>query len=265
LIVTARLLHDRRRSALWWSLSFLGLVLFTMAFFPSIRGETSFEELAENIPEALRSLFGIDRGAPLTSAPGYLHARLFASLGPILVLVLGVGLGARVVAGDEEEGTLELLLGQPVTRRRVAIERLVAAVGVVTIVVTAFAASVLVSAPMVGALDGVDGLGLAGAFYGIWAFGVLHLSLAFAVGAATGRRSAAIAATTAVSAFGYLVEGVAAVVPAAEPLRFGSVWHWYLGRNMLADGPEPAIAIFLPLAAVAAAGGVALFARRDLR
>ena len=36
MIVTARLLRDRRRSLLWWSVGVVGLVLFTVALFPSV-------------------------------------------------------------------------------------------------------------------------------------------------------------------------------------------------------------------------------------
>jgi ABC-2 type transport system permease protein len=87
------MLRDRRRSLLWWSAGMVGLVLFTVALFPTVEGQESFEELADQLPEAMRSLFGFDGGVPLTSAPGYLHSRLFASLLPLVLLVFGIGPG----------------------------------------------------------------------------------------------------------------------------------------------------------------------------
>ena len=50
---------------------------------------------------------------------------------PLLLLVFAIGLGARAIAGSEQEGTLELLLSNPVTRRTVVAERYLAMVGMI--------------------------------------------------------------------------------------------------------------------------------------
>ena len=43
---------------------------------------------------------------------------------PLLLLVAAIGAGARAIAGEEERGTLDLLLSTPVSRRRLALEKL---------------------------------------------------------------------------------------------------------------------------------------------
>jgi ABC-2 type transport system permease protein len=100
----------------------------------------------------------------------------------------------------------------------------------------------------------------------VFALGLLHGSLAFAVGAAAGRRGVAVALATAVAVAGYLVETVLAAAGDLGIVRQLSPWHWYLDRNLLAEGPTPA-AIVLPIAVSAAllAAGWAAFRRRDLR
>lgn len=55
-------------------------------------------------------MLGIDDVIGLTSAAGYLHARLFSTILPVVLLVFGIGLGTRALAGAEEDGTLELTL-----------------------------------------------------------------------------------------------------------------------------------------------------------
>jgi ABC-2 type transport system permease protein len=264
--IAHRWLLDRRRGLAGWCIGVAGLVVFTVAFFPSVEGNETFDELTDQLPAGLRSLLGVTQGAPITSAPGYLHARLFSTLVPLLLVVYAIGLGARAIGGTEEDGTLELLLAQPVTRTRVALERylanttLLAATTVVLVVVLAIAAL------PVGALDGVSATGLAGATTGAFALALLHGSIAYTAGAATGRRTPAIAAATTVAIAGYLVEGLVAVSDAVRPLRHVSPWHWYLGRNMLTDGIAPdAVAPPLLLSAVLLAAGIHLFARRDLR
>ena len=266
MIVAARLLRDRRRSLLWWSVGITGLVLFTVSLYPSVRGQASFEELAKELPEALRAIFGINEAVPLTSAPGYLHGRLFASMLPLVLLVFGIGLGARAIAGSEQDGTLELLLANPVTRRTVVFERYLALTAMIGVLTVAFIVSLLVLGVPFGALEDVSLVGLAGATAGAFGLTLLHATIAFAVGAATGRRAWAMAAATTLAVVGYLFQGLLGLTDALRPARFVLPWHWYLGRNMLAQGVAPdAIIVPLVLSAAIFAGGAVAFLRRDLR
>ncbi len=266
MIVTARLLRDRRRSLLWWSIGVVALVFFTVALFPSVRGQQSFEELADELPQALRSLFALDQGVPLTSAPGYLQGRLFGSMLPLVLLVFGIGLGARAIAGSEQDGTLELLLANPITRRTVVVQRYAALVAMIAALTLVFALSLVVLGLPFGALEDVSLVGLAGACSGAFAITVLHATIAFGVGAATGRRAPALATATTLAVAGYLLQGLLGLTDAVRPLRLVSPWHWYLGRNMLADGLAlDAIALPLLVAAVVFVGGATAFLHRDLR
>lgn len=264
--VARRWLRDRRRGLLWWCAGITALVALTMAFFPSVEGDETFDRLAEELPAGVSSLLGLSEGAPLTSAPGYLHARLFSTLVPLLLVVYAIGLGARAISGSEEDGTLELLLAQPVTRTRVALERYGANLALLGLLAATLALAVAALAAPVGALDGVSLTGLAGAAFGAFALALLHGTIAFTAGAAAGRRAPAVGIATAVGVAGYLIEGLLALGDAADPLRFVSPWHWYLGRNMLVDGVAPD-AIVPPLLASALLVGSAtrLFGRRDLR
>ena len=266
MILAARLVRDRRRPLLWWSLGIVGLVLSTVALFPTVQGQESFDQLAEQLPEAMRSAFGIDDAIPLTSPSGYLHGRLFASLVPLVLLVFGIGVGARAIAGSEQEGTLELLLANPVTRSAVVTQRFVAVVAMLGGLTAVFSVSLWALALPFGALEGVPATGLAGASAGLFGIALLHASVSFAVGAATGRRTWALATATTVAVAGYLVQGLLGVSDAVRSLRFFSPWHWYLGRNMLAEGVAPdAVAVPLVLAALLFALALGAFRRRDLR
>lgn len=264
--VARRWLLDRRRGLAGWCVGVTALVLFVVAFFPTVEGDETFEELADQLPASLQSLLGLAQGAPITTAPGYLHARLFSTLIPLLFVVYAIGLGARAIAGAEEEGTLELLLAHPVTRARVALERYLATTALLAVLTVAFVAALSISAPPLDALDGVSTSGLAGATGGVFALALLHGSIAYAAGAATGRRGPAIAAATTVAVAGYLIEGLLTLTDAIAPLRYVSPWHWYLGRNMLTGGPAPdALALPLLLSIGLLGAATLLFNRRDLR
>ena len=154
-VVLARYLRDNRRSIAWWALGMVGLVAFTVAFYPSVKGNESFDKLFEDLPETVRALVGAQEGIPLTSPPGYLHGRLFSIMVPILLLTLGIGLGARAIGGSEADGTLDAAPANPVTRTRVVAERFAAMV-VLLATVRHATVSLVALAPLVGLLDGVS-------------------------------------------------------------------------------------------------------------
>jgi ABC-2 type transport system permease protein len=194
-----------------------------------------------------------------------LHARLFATLAPLVVLVFGIGAGAQTIGGSEDAGTLEPLLANPVTRDRVATERYLAVVALLVVLVAALTVALLAFGPAFGVLDGVALSGLLGACAGVFGIALVHATLAFAVGAATGRRGPAVAVATAMAVAGYLVQSLLILTDALAPLGAVTLWHWYLDHNMLAEGPAVA-AIVLPIVVsipVFLAGWIA-FRRRDL-
>ena len=266
MIVAARLVRDRRWSTLWWALGFVGLTLFTVALYPSIKDQPSIDELLADLPNAFRTAIGYDAAVPLSSPAGYLQARLFSTLAPLLAVVFGIGAGARAIGGSEEAGTLELLLANPVIRGRVLVERYLATFGLLAALIAVFGLALLVLGPPFGALEGVPTGNVVGACAAVFALGLLHGSLAFTVGAVAGHRGVAVALPTAVAVAGYLVETVLAAAGDLGTLRQLSPWHWYLDRNLLAEGATLA-ALLVPLAVsgILVAVAWAMFRRRDLR
>ncbi|MFI0350139.1 ABC transporter permease subunit [Actinomadura sp. 9N407] len=264
--VALRLLADRRRALVWWTVAVASLVLFTVSLYPSLKEQASIDDLVAGLPETVRTMVGYQAGVPLTSPAGFLHARLFATLLPVLVLVLGIGAGARAIAGAEEEGALEPMLANPVTRRRVAAERYAAVLVQLVIVVGAFAIALVVMGPMFGVLEDISPPALAGACAALLGLALIHTTLAFAIGAATGRPGPAVAVSAAVAVTGYLMQNLLTADGAGGSVRGFSPWSWYLDGNILADGPSM-VALWgpLPLTAVLFTLGVVRFCRRDLR
>lgn len=265
-LVLARYLRDNRRSIAWWALGMTGLVAFTVAFYPSVKGNESFDKLFEDLPDTVRALVGAQEGIPLTSPPGYLHGRLFSIMVPILLLTLGIGLGARAIGGSEADGTLELLQANPVTRTRVVAERFAAMVVLLAGVTVVMTVSLVALAPLAGLLDGVSITRLVAAGGAALSLALLHGTLAFSVGCAVGRPIPAIAVATSVATAGYVLQGVAAASGGLRALEATSPWHWYLDRNIVAEGPAlPALAGPVLISGLLFVVGAWLYNRRDLR
>ena len=116
--VFAKSLRDLRRSFTGWSLGLAGYVALIVAVYPTIRDNRDLNKLVESYPEALKAFIAFGGQADFTSAAGYLGSELFAFMIPALFLVASVGNGAGAIAGEEERGTLDLLLSFPRSRTR---------------------------------------------------------------------------------------------------------------------------------------------------
>ncbi len=266
MIVLRRFLIDRRRSFLGWSTAAVFLVLFTVAFYPTIRDQPSIADAVRDLPAGLKATFGIDDAIPLSSPAGYLQGRMFSLTMPLAMVIFAISLGARAIGGSEEDGDLELLVTQSVSRSRVLFERLAAVALLTTALGGVFTVALFLLAPPFGATDGLSTGRVVAACAGATVLAMLHGGLSFTGGAMRGTRSAALGVGAAIAAGGYLLQGLLAAANASETARFVSPWHWFLRRNMLAEGLDP-VAFLLPMPFLALAATVAWwsFTHRDLR
>lgn len=251
-------LRDLRRSLVGWSLAVGAVAALYTVFYPTI-GETKFQAMLDAMP-AVAEAMGLD---VIVSAAGYVGATVYTLLGCILTLVCALALGARLVAGQEEAGTLELDLAAPVSRARVYVERLgVLWLGVLALVVSISAVVLL--------MDAVLGLELDRANVAAIGVGLLALAgslgtVAFAVGAATGRRATAIGVSATAAVLAYLLSYLAPLVDAPW-MDTVSPFSWYAGDDPLLTGFDwPGLGLLAALAVTAAVIGLVLFGRRDLK
>ena len=253
-------LRDQRRAAIGWSIGLASVALMYALFYPSIKASAAnLQAYMDKLPEAFKNVIGND----YTSAAGYLRGELFSSMGPILMLVFAIGAGARAIAGEEENRSLDVLLSTPLRRQTVLRDKAIAATGV-----TALLAAVLfaVVASIGPAFDlGIGLAELAAACVMLALLAVAFGSIALAVGASTGRRVLADAVAGGFAVFAVIVNAVAPSVHALGPLRPLSPFRWYLDPDPLLSGLHPVnMAV---LAGIAVAGYVVArvaFGRRDL-
>jgi ABC-2 type transport system permease protein len=202
----------------------------------------------------------------MSSPEGYLVGELYSNMYPIVVLVFAFGLAAWSVAGSEADGTLELTLANPVSRRRVALER-VAGTVVLTALLSAVSTAVLAAvSPVFGLDEGLPWWGLWSAALQTMAFVFVLAAVVFAVGAATGSKGLAISVGSALAVLGFLLQALAPLAEVLEDLRWGSPWYWMLRENPVTTAPNWInTALPLCLAALFVAVGTWVFERRDLK
>ncbi|MEU8231126.1 ABC transporter permease subunit [Actinoplanes sp. NPDC048967] len=258
--VYSKALWDARRSLPGWTVAIAAVALMYAAFWPTVNSPQMHDALAAYPDDVLAAFNSGDLG----TAQGYLGGAVYGLLVPLLVAVFMIAAGARAVAGDEEAGTLDLVMAHPVSRRGLALRRLGAALtGMAVVAVVLFALMVALRAPF--QLETVAVGGFLAMNVQLALFGTMFGTLAFAVGAATGNKSLALGVSAGVAVLAYLANSVFPQVAALEWTRNVSPFHWYLGGEPLTNGVQwGGAAALAGTAVVLAAVGVFRFGRRDI-
>ncbi|WP_027481882.1 ABC transporter permease subunit [Deinococcus pimensis] len=249
------------RGTLWWAFGLALYAAVTWAFYPTIRSSPDIAGFVDRLPAALRAAFGVE---DFISPGGYAWARMFSLLLPLTLIIYAVRAGTRAVAGDEQDGRLELLLAQPVTRtelllgRTLALGANLALLGLTVFLSTAIGARLVDADLPLGrlALATLAVTGLA------WTLG----ALALAVGSATGRPGLASGVAAGVTLASYLDHSLSPQVEALRALRGVSPFWYAIGESPFRGTPHPTGALVLLAAgAVLVLLGAPRFVRRDLR
>lgn len=259
--IFGKTLRDQRRSLAWWTAGFVGTVLLYAAFWPNIRDNAAeLTKYVEKMPEFLRNVIGsVDYATP----EGYIQSEVFSFLGPILLLVYAVGAGSRAIAGEEEAGSLDLLLSAPVRRRRLLLDKFWAMLAATFWLTFAMWLAVLAFGPAFDLRPGLDGFTAA-------SLNLFLLALAFgtgalAVGATTGSKGLAVGVPSGAALITFILNSLAPSVDWLEPYRVLSPFYYYSGGDPILNGLNAWHAVVLGAITVVALG-VALWAfdRRDL-
>ena len=255
-------LYEHRRGLLWWVIGLAAYAAMIVGFYPSINQMPDINQMLEMAPKELMAAF-VGELTDMTSPTGYLNSQIFFFLAPLLLIIFAVGQGSSALAGEEERGTLELLLANPVPRVRVVAEKLAALV-----VMTAGLALVLWLALAGGAplveMD-ISAGRLAEATLGTALLALVFGVLSLAVGAATGNRGLSLGVTGGLAVVTYLVNALSAVVEELKPYRVLSPFYYATGADPLANGLNWGhVAMLVALILACAAAAWITFQRRDL-
>lgn len=254
---------DRRRSTIGWVLGVAAYTIVNVAVFPQVKNQSGLNDLMKDYPPALMAMMGIDANSiDLTSSIGYLSSQM-SLIGPLLFVMVGVAFGAATLAGEEEGGTLALILSYPVRRLRVVVEKGTALVAVVVAVGIGLALAIVagrlfeLEIPLGGLIAFCVSLVLLGVLFGL---------MAMVIGSATGSKALSTGVTAGVAGATYLISSLSPVVSGLRPLRWISPFWYATGSNPLANGLVVRdVVVLVGLALVALTLAAVLFGRRDLR
>ena len=262
--ILLKTLRDKRRPMLFWGIGLVALaIIITTLLLPTITAAA--EELKsyfELMPEELLSAFGGDL-TDIATPEGFLNAELFFLVTPLFFLIFAIGFGAGAIAGEEEQGTLDLLLANPLSRLRVVLEKFGALSTGIILLAVIYWAGLAVGIKIINA--DVNLLNLAAACFSAALLGITFGTLSLAIGCAVGKRNLAMAVAGVLAAVTYILNALAPVFDSLEPFRGVSPFYYYIGGDPLLNGLNVGHAgVLVGLTAIFIVAALLLFERRDL-
>ncbi|MBF6437572.1 ABC transporter permease subunit [Nocardia cyriacigeorgica] len=248
--VFTQTLKEQRRGLIGWS---IGLAIVPMIYLPSYQSlkEQGSLDIQQN------SMYDAMGLSDFASGTGFLNSTVYSLMGLLLMLIFAVTIATRT-ATQEENGSLDLLLAQPISRTGLLAQRF-AALAVQVAVVTAVLTVSVIAGANSGNLE-VETGNIVAASAGLGLLALFAGAVALLVGAATGKRSLALGVAALLAVAGYLANNL------------GDDWLRKLSPFYYANGDSPLVNGWNAghLAVLAVGGGLALiaalvcFGRRDL-
>ncbi len=256
--VFMKTLRDQRRGLIGWGIGIAATVILMSAIWPSF-SDVDFDAIMDQYPEALMEIFNV---TDMSTAAGYLNAEIFSLMIPIIFIIYAIGRGARLIAFEEEEGTLEVLAAMPVPRNRVLIGKacgLAVAIGVLAVVL--YASTWLSS--LVFGLE-VPATHILNATIAMYLLALEFGLIALAVSASTGRRALALGVASGLAGASYLLYIAGQLFDGLRPFLKASPFYQAISEGPLGPSLPPIVAVMPLVGLVVFALSVPIFDKRDL-
>ena len=246
----------------------IGLLVFFVSSllateFSTAQSRAEIAAQATQLPVIFRGLLGDPIN--VETMGGFISWRIL-NIGPLIVGIWSLMALSGTIGGEAARGSLEILMVEPVSRARIALQKLAAHLVGMTIAMLLVALLTWAGTLAFATLPG-DEVALVDTLAQMLWLGGMALAggaVAFAFGPILGRGGAAgVAAAFLVG--GYIVNGYAEAVPLLQALKPLSPFAWTAGHRPMAGVSDwPSLALLAAFVTVVCGLGVLAFARRDL-
>ena len=253
--VFLRAMRDQRWMVLGFGVGGALMAALILSIYPSYSEALKDFEL----PPAFEAFIG---DVDIASGAGFVTAEFFSWI-PMLLVVYAIIQGTGVLAGEESNGTLDLLLAQPISRTRLFLEKATSIiVGTLAIVVLMLPGWMI----PYGTVDIDVGLGrLIVATLAMAPLMLAFAALALLAGAVLATRRDATMAVAVLAIVSFFVNSIGQASDVLEPLRPASLfYHFHSDRIVISGVDAVGVTVLLATAVVATGLAALMFQRRDI-
>lgn len=234
---------------------------FTMMIvllYPTFRD--SFGQALQNVPDSIKPILG--EAADYQRINGFLELQVFMQM-IFLTFIYGIILFTGLIAGEENDGTLQTLMAQPVTRSRIYLEKLFAGAVMTWIVSLGMFFATWISAVMIS--EHIDVWRILQATFAQWLVSLVFALFGYALGASIGRRGGAGAFAGIYAFVSYLVFTLEPTVKFLKIPSYFSPFKYFTNPRVLDNGLQlNNVVIVLLSCVVLTVFGLVVFNKRDV-
>jgi ABC-2 type transport system permease protein len=255
--ILTKTLFEKRWMTFWWSLITLLLIFGIVILFPLFKD--SLSDLT-NVPDSLKSLVG--DATSYSTITGWLSFQVFDQM-VFIGVILGIIIGGSMLAGEENEGTLQSLLALPVRRSSVYVQKFLAIAVIIGIVMFCLFLAAWAGVWAIGEVVDVSRLFVAASM--AFLLSLFFTALTYALGAITGKRGLAGIVAGLFAFISFMITSLAAGISALRYPEYLSPFHYFNKPSPLEAGLQTADALVLAGATlVLLVIGFVVFIKRDI-
>jgi ABC-2 type transport system permease protein len=258
--VFLKTLYDKRWFLFGWTLGALVLFNLTTVFYPAVAD--SIDDLVKSIPPALQGVVG-SVSAYQTYA-GYIGSAVFGSQGIMYFVPLAIILGLSLGSGDELSRRLYQLLAQPISRQSVVLQKWLAGLVLLLVIVTSVYGSLVAVSLLIGETVPHEALLRMSAMS--YLYTVTLFTLTYSIAVAWAKRGLAIAITAGWALGSLLIYTLAPQVKWVKDIDWLSAMKYYDTPRFVDQAIEIRdVAVLMIVCIVVIIVALINFSRRDLR
>ncbi|MDN4478611.1 ABC transporter permease [Demequina lignilytica] len=251
--------RDRWLGALIGVASLWLVAVFGMWAYSGIGDEAV--DFFDQMPEFYSTMIGISGDAGVT---GLMMSMMFNFLGPFVIAGIAISMGAAAIAGEERDGTMNVLTTAPRSRSRLFASKSAAAftiaLGVNALAWLGYVGVVLVFG------ETSTGVDVGAATVHVLVVSLLYGAVALAIGAATGQQQLASGVATAFLVVSFFASGLLPMIEGWEDWAKVFPWHYIGASQPLTNGVDwSQMGVIIAITAGLVVVGWGALIRRDLR
>ena len=225
LALTGQDMGLRARAALIWGTILGALGLMFVAIFPSFANNPQIAELYGSMPQPLLDIIGFGEDT-FSSIEGLLEGYMLGFMVALAVSVFTILVASSALAGAEEEGTIDVLMGNPLSRWQLVVSRFLSAAVLLLGIVAIMGLITWISSLLIPDVDLSFGAMAAGSL-NLWPLALFFGGIALLCSAIFHRRLFTVAIPLALLVVMYFVDGLASSVELFDTIQPLSAFYYY--------------------------------------
>lgn len=258
--VFTKTLFDKRGFIVGWTLGFMFISYLMMIFYPAFQNN-ALDELAKNMPPALKGLLG--NLALLKDINTYMGSELFEIRIPILTSIMAIILGIGLSVAEEEKGHLRTLATLPISRTSILVQKYAAIIVILCCITTGIVVGVYIGSLQIDLYPEFKNVLKLAVM--TWLLMITITSIVFCLGIASGRRAIAMSVGTIIAVGSFLLTMFSKSVDWLEEYEKVSLLHYFPAVDIVQNGVQLYdITVFISIISILLVISLFFFRRRDI-